>query len=256
MKVPAVPSLRLLAITLWLAVGAATGLSRAGEASLDEGFRKANTAYTSGDFAEAVGALRQLAADGRYSAGALHNLGNAEWKVSRPGYAILAWERARSLDPFNRNTVANLHFARHNARVEAPVPGWFERYSSWLPAGWWLALATLGLWGGVALLVLPRVLGWRRADWHQGIAATLLAVFLLSVPSLLGLRKRAQTGVVLEDETPLRLTPTRDGETLAKLPAGEMARMERERGNYVYVRAEGDRAGWLKKSEFQTVWTR
>ena len=156
----------------------------------------------------------------------------------------------------SKNTDANLRFARHNARVEAPVLGWHERYSTWLPGGWWLVIASVGLWGGVALLTLPRLLGWRRADWHQGIAAALLAIFLLSLPALLGLSKRAQLGVVLEDETPLRLTPTREGETLTKLPAGEMARVERARGDYLYIRAEGDRAGWLKKADFARVWAR
>jgi hypothetical protein len=241
---------------LALSLAAAMAPLRAMVPSPDQCFRKANAAYTSGEFAEAVGELRAVMTSGNYSPGALHNLGNAEWKVSRPGYAILAWERARSLDPFNRNTEANLHFARVKARVEAPALGWFERYSSWLPCEWWLAIATLGLWGGVSLLVLPRVLGWRRADWHQGIAASLLAIFLLSGPSLFGLYNRARLGVVLEDETPIRLTPTREGETLTKLAAGEMARLERERGEYVYVRAEGDRAGWLKKTEFATVWAR
>lgn len=256
MRMSGLPSRCCFALALSLVFAGATAPLRATSASPDEHFRKANTAYTSGDFAEAVAGFRKLVEDGNYSAGALHNLGNAEWKVSRPGYAILAWERAHSLDPFNRNTEANLHFARVKARVEAPVLGWFERYSSWLPGEWWLVIATLGLWGGIALLVLPRVLGWRRADWHQGIAASLLAIFLLSAPSLFGLYKRARLGVVLEDETPIRLTPTREGETLTKLAAGEMARVERERGDYVYVRAEGDRAGWLKKTEFATVWTR
>ena len=134
--------------------------------------------------------------------------------------------------------------------------GWQERYSTWMPGGWWLIIASAALWGGVALLILPRLFGTRRADWHQGIAAALLAIFLLSVPALLGLSKRAQLGVVLEDETPLRLTPTREGETLTKLPAGEMARVERARGEYLYVRAEGDRAGWLKKADFAAVWAR
>ena len=160
------------------------------------------------------------------------------------------------MNPFNPNTDANLRFARHSARVEAPVLGWQERYSTWMPGGWWLVIASVALWGGVALLTLPRWFGMRRADWHQGIAAALLAIFLLSVPALLGLSKRARLGVVLEDETPLRLTPTREGETLTKLPAGEMARVERKRGDYLYVRAEGDRAGWLKKADFATVWAK
>jgi uncharacterized protein YgiM (DUF1202 family) len=125
-----------------------------------------------------------------------------------------------------------------------------------LPGAWWLAIASLGLWGGVALLVLPRLLGWRRADWHQGVAAALLAIFLLSGPALFGAWKRSRLGVVLEDETPLRLTPTREAEMLVKLPAGEMARVERERGEYLYVRADGDRAGWVRKADFARVWTR
>ena len=220
----------------------------------DERFAKASAAYTTGDFAEAAYQLRPLAEEGHISAGALHNLGNAEWKVSRPGYAILAWERAAALDPANPNTAANLRYARHSARLGAPVLGWHEQYSSWLPSELWLAAAMLGLWGGVSLLVLPRLLGWRRADWHQGVAALLLAVFLLSVPAIYGLTRRAQLGIILEEETALRLVPAREGETLVKVTAGEVARVEKVRGEYLYVRAEGDRAGWVKRTDFARIW--
>ena len=217
-------------------------------ATPDERFLKASESYA------AVYDLRELTNDGIFSAGALHNLGDAEWKVGRHGHAVLAWERALSLNPFSKNTEANLRFARSQAHVDAPVLTWFERYSAALPGGWWIAIASAGLWGGVALLTLPRLLGWRRADWHQGVAAALLAIFLLSGPALLGVWRRAQFGVVLEDETPLRLTPTREAEMLVKLTSGEMARVERERGEYFYVRADGDRTGWVRKADFARVW--
>jgi len=223
-------------------------------ATPDERFAAARKAYLAEDYAEAAYQLRELPAAGEWSHGALHNLGNAEWKVSRPGYAILAWERARALDPFNRNTVANLRFARTQAQLIVPEPAWFEQYSQWLPSAAWLWSASLGLWGGVALLTLPRLVGTRRADWHQGVAALLLAVFLLAVPALVGLHTRGQIGVVLEDETNLRLSPTQEGESLAKLAAGEMGRVEAVRDDYLYIRAEGDRAGWVQKREFARVW--
>ena len=219
-----------------------------------ERFQTARTAYLSGDFAEAAYQLRELPAAGEWSHGALHNLGNAEWKVSRAGYAVLAWERARALDPFDRNTVANLRFARTQAQLLVPERAWFEQYSEWLPSPVWLWSASLGLWGGVALLTLPRLLGTRRADWHQGAAALLLAVFLLAVPALVGLHTRGRIGVVLEDETALRLSPTQEGESLAKLAAGEMGRVENARGDYLYIRAEGDRAGWVHRREFAKIW--
>ncbi len=220
----------------------------------DARFAKGTTAYTSGDFAEAVDQFRRIVEEGNVSAAALHNLGNAEWRVSRPGYAVLAWERARALDPFNVNTAANLRFARSKAHIEAPTQSWHELYSTWLPTTAWLVAATLALWGGVILLTGPRLLGWRRADWHQGVAALLLGIFLFTLPALLGISRRAQLGVVLEDETPLRLTPTREAETLVKLTGGEVARVESERGDYLYVRADGDRAGWVLRKDFVRVW--
>ena len=254
MKTALLPRRLFLApLVLSLALLAAQSLRAA---TPDERFGKASAAYAAGEFAEAVYELRELVNEGHFASGALHNLGDAEWKVGRHGHAVLAWERALSLDPSGKNTEANLRFARYHARVDAPSLAWHERYSAALPGGWWIAIASVGLWGGVALLVLPRLLRWRREDWHQGLAAALLAIFLLSGPALLGVWKRSRLGVVLEDETPLRLTPTREAETLVKLSSGEMARVERERGEYFYVRADGDRTGWVRKADFARVWPR
>ena len=229
----------------------------AGAQTPEERFKLASAAYIASDFAEAAYQLRELAASGPWSHGALHNLGNAEWKVNRPGYAVLAWERARALNPLDRNTTANLRFARAQAQLVIPERPWFEQYSEWLPPSAWLAAASVGLWGGITLLVVPRLFGTKRVDWHQAIAAILLAAFLLSVPALIGLQTRRQIGVILEEETPLRLSPTQEGEardSLGKLAAGELARVENTRGEYLYVRAEGDRAGWVHRREFRKVW--
>ena len=219
-------------------------------------FEKATAAMVSGDYGEAAYQLREIVSEGNYSHGALHNLGNAEWKVVRPGHAILAWERASLLNPRDTNTAANLAFARKKSELQNPVLAWHESYSGWLPPNVWLIAASVGLWGGVTLLILPRLIGARRADWHQGMAALLLTVLMLSLPALFGIHRRANLGVALEDATSLRLTPTRDGEELVKLPAGEVARVEKERGGYFYVRAEGDRAGWVRRQEFERIWAR
>ncbi len=222
--------------------------------SPDDRFEKAAAAITTGDYGEAAYQLREIISEGNYSHGSLHNLGNAEWKVVRPGHAILAWERAALINPRDTNTAANLAFARKKSELQNPVLAWHESYSAWLPPNIWLLAASVGLWGGVALLVLPRLIGARRADWHQGMAAMLLTVFMLSVPALFGIHRRASLGVALEDATALRLTPTRDGEEMVRIPAGELARVERIRGAYFYVRAEGDRAGWVRKEEFERIW--
>ena len=190
------------------------------------------------------------------SPGLLHNLGNAEFKLGNLGPAILAWERAHSLDPWNRNTAANLRFARGQAALSAPTLSWNESYSSWLPADVWLWTAAICFWGGLAFLVLPRLLARPRTAWTQAGAVIALTTFILTLPALAGLMSRSRLGVILAAEVPLRLTPTQEGEMLGKLPAGEIARVELARGDYVYVRGENDRAGWVQNAEFARIWAR
>src|SRR5262245_47979319 len=68
-----------------------------------QGFDLGRTDYESGKYGDAAKSF-QSHADKEVSAGLLHNLGNAEFKVGHLGPAILAWERARALDPGSRNT--------------------------------------------------------------------------------------------------------------------------------------------------------
>jgi hypothetical protein len=64
---------------------------------------------------------------------------------------------------------------------------------------------------------------------------------------------RSKLGVVLARETPLRLTPTKEAQVLTKLPAGDIGRMERERGNYLYIRTGTDAAGWVERGQFGLI---
>ena len=67
--------------------------------------------------------------------------------------------------------------------------------------------------------------------------------------------RKPVSAVVVAVAPPLRLTPTREGEVLGKLPAGDIARVELTRGLYFYVRGEaGDRAGWVYCDEFTRIW--
>lgn len=221
---------------------------------VEQAFAKAKEAFVAKEYGDAAKLLRELADSNQWSHGALHNLGNTEWKVARPGYAILAWERARTLNPFDKNTVANLRFARTKANLIIPERAWYEQYSEWLPAWAWLWMAFIGIWGAITLFAAPRIFNMARADWNQGVAALLLAIFFLVIPAVFGLHTRENTGVILEDQTPLRLTPTADGEPLTKLMGGEFARLEKKRVGYYYIRADGDRTGWVKESEFTKIW--
>ena len=93
-----------------------------------------------GQFPEAAAAFER-SAQVLPAAGTLVNLGIAEWQRGHAGAAILAWEQARWIDPFDPHAGANLKFARQVAQVDAPRLKWFEAASTWLPAEAWVWLA-------------------------------------------------------------------------------------------------------------------
>jgi len=211
-------------------------------------FQTGVTAYRASDYALAAEAFGQSIAL-QPASGALQNLGNAEWQRHRTGAAILAWEQALWLDPFNQSARQSLRYARKNAQLEAPDLAWYEVISTWLPVSWWAWIAGVSLWLSVGVVLLPGILRRRKATWHQAIAAVGLMVFLLSVPAHIGVETRSRIGFVMQKDTPLRLTPTLEAQAVTRLAAGEPARKVRVRGNYLLIR-NGRVLGWVEQDQF------
>jgi tetratricopeptide (TPR) repeat protein len=225
--------------------------ARSQVATSDIQFRQGVATYRLGDYAGAVQAFRQSATQ-QPASGTLQNLGNAEWKLGRTGGAVLAWEQAVWLDPFNQAARMDLRFARKTAQLEAPELAWYEVVSTWLPGNWWAWIAGASLWLAVGLVMLPGILRWRKATWHQALAAFCLMVFLLSIPAYIGLQTRSRLGFVLQPDTLLRLTPTLEAQTITRLTPGEPARVVRTRGNYLLIRTNRS-LGWVERGQFGLV---
>jgi len=214
-------------------------------------FTNGTIAFRNGDYPAAAKAFSELSIQ-QPTAGAFQNLGLSEWLRGRRGQAVLAWERALWVDPFNAASRESLRYARKTAQLEAPQLAWHEVASTWLPVNAWAWLAAASLWIAVSLVMLPAILRWRRRAWYQAVAALALAVFLVCIPAILGVNARARIGFVMERNTPLRLTPTRDAQTVTLLGAGEPARIERQRGEYLLVRTSFSH-GWIERSQFGRI---
>ncbi len=237
----------LLASLLVLAGFHAHAVAPASPNSAAALFQSGCDAYTAGDYLVAAAAFGQAAAL-QPASGTFLNLGLAEWQRGRPGYAILSWERARWLDPFSHAAQDNLRFGRKAAQLETPDLAWYEVVSTWLPANWWAWIAGASFWLAVAAGTLPGLLRRRRAGWQQSLAAFFLAIFLLSLPAHLGVATRSRLGFILEKDTPLRLTPTAEGQWITRLGAGEPARIERAHGRYLLIRTSRTK-GWVEQSQ-------
>ena len=228
--------------------------SSASARSAESLFQAGAAAYRAGEYPHAAEAFHQSVAL-QPASGTLQDLGNARWLCGRTGSAILAWEQARWLDPFNSSVRQNLRFARKTAQLEAPDLAWYEVVSTWLPANWWAWIAGISLWLAVAMGLLPGILRRPKATWHQAVAALGLMVFLLSVPAHIGVQTRSRIGFVLGKDIPLRLTPTVEAQAVTRLAAGEPGRWVGARGNYVLIQTS--RAlGWVEQEQFGVAYPR
>jgi hypothetical protein len=214
-------------------------------------FKEGVTAYNDNDFSRATEVFSQLSTN-MPSAGVWRNLGSAHWKQNDIAAAVLAWERATWMDPFDAAIANNLKFARNAAQLEAPELTWYEIASTWLPLNWWAMLATISLWLAVGGMLWPVVLRRRKSATQQAVVALGLGIFLLSLPANFGAATRTKIGFVLQRDTPLRLTPTLEGEPITRLAAGDPARVVRVRGDYLLVQTRRTR-GWLRHDEFEFI---
>lgn len=222
-----------------------------GRAATNDVFAAGLAAAQAGDFSGAASQFEN-ALKRRPSAGAFVNLGLAEWQRGRAGPAILAWERAAWINPYDPQALQNLEFARTVAQVDAPELRWFEAASTWLPPNAWVWLAGGSLWLAIGALVLPRVLRWRKTGGQQTLAALGCCVFLFSVTASMGVVARTDIGIVVKRNVPLRLTPTSGGELLRTLSAGEPVRRLKARGDYFLVRTATG-TGWVEQAQIGLV---
>ncbi len=232
-------------------VGALSAWVAAGAAETTNEFDAGLEAYRSGRFVDASKAFGTLASN-QPAAGTLVNLGLTEWRRGRTGAAIQAWEQALWVDGFDQRARSNLRYARETAGLDGPRLAWYETASTWLPTNSWAWIAGAGLWVTLGMVTLPVVFRWRKASWHQALAAFGLGLFLLSLPAHIGVVTRSQIGYVLERKTPLRLTPTEDADSVATLTAGEPARQLRLHGNYAFVRTHSG-VGWIERDQLGLV---
>jgi hypothetical protein len=242
---------RALDIRISLLLVLSTSAAAFGAESQSGLFRQGLEAYRAGKYTVAAKAFRQSAAL-EPASGTYQNLGLAEWHRGRVGPAILAWEQGLWVDTFNQAPRQSLQYARKTAQIESPTLAWYEVVSTWLPLNWWTWIAGGSFWLAVGVATLPTMLRRRKAGWHQAVAALSLMVFLLSLPALLGVHARSKIGFVLQRETPLQLTPTREGQVITLLSPGEPGRVERERGEYLLIRSNRGR-GWIPKELFGRI---
>ena len=94
-------------------------------------YNKANEYYSLKDYSGALELYTELIERGVKNPYLFYNLGNTYFKLGQLGYAILYYEKAISLKPFDRDARENLEYARRSLK-ERIIPLYSERLFNFL----------------------------------------------------------------------------------------------------------------------------
>jgi len=230
--------------------------------SPEEIFERGNRAYDEGSFDDAVTAydtlLRYQIEDARVE----FNLGNAEFRRGNLGRAILHYERARRMEPTDRDIVGNLNYARSLRldRVPAPerpvvvgwVVGWQDRVG---PDRHAWALVVL-VWCACGLLAWSLSSPERWSARYAWVLAALVVVSALVGTSWYATHERIeghQVAVVLDELAEILAGPGENNATLATVHEGLDVEVWGERDEWIQVRLPNGVSGWVARGAVEVV---
>jgi len=234
----------ILLIVSWLVLP----LSAANVAAGEDLFAKANTEFAAGDFKGAIKDYSAVVQSGEWSANLFYDLGNAYFRESDFGRAILNYERALQLDPNHPEADANLRIARDQTHPLELPPSALERYFNFASTKSFTMLAAILFWGTILLVLFRR----HKALWLT-IGLLLTASCVLAVYNLeSGVHGRG-VAVVVADKAEARVATADSAKSVLALPPGSEVLILQERGDWSYAALPNDQRGWIASKAIEKV---
>jgi hypothetical protein len=203
--------------------------------------------------APATSSTPQQSSPPRYSADGLYNLANSYARAGQPGLAVLNYERAALLAPYDADIAANLEYVRTSAHVPtAPPPSrWVRLAASISPTlSAWLGVVGIALIGTALLAkrVAPRL------KWIRPISVLLgAALIALTLSNAMLLWPRMHEAVVLVNQAPVLVSPVPIADTAFVLPEAETVIMTAKHDDFILVRTRAGLSGWVTRANLGAV---
>jgi tetratricopeptide (TPR) repeat protein len=242
--------LRIYAIILFIFV-IQKGVSDTDNVSL---YNIANEHYTRKEYQKALDLYLEIVERGVQNPLLYYNLANTYYKTGRLGHAVLYYEKALLLKPFDSDIKANLSFVERNLadrirplRDEA-LPMIFKKLSLYLKPKITVTIEflffTLFIIFAQTFLFFPFL---REKLKKPLITAGLL--FVISLTGVLGqwaYIKNHPRGVIIAEAVEVKSSPITESETLFTLHNGTRFRLIEKRDEWIRLSIADGRQGWIK----------
>lgn len=230
----------------------------------DSLWNKGVEAYSQGDYELASASWNAIAESGMESVELYYNLGNACFKDGNLARAILWWERARKLDPSDKDVRHNLEFAeaqtqdRIDSVPEFFLRTWLRKASFLMRSNVWAVLSLLLFALALAMLLLFLLgsrAGLRRTGFFTAIAAFLLCLACFGFASVQKQDAlRHDSAVVMLPVASVKSAPSEDSATsLFVLHEGTTVKIVDTVAGYTLVELTDGRQGWISTKAIEII---
>ena len=224
-------------------------------------------AYRNLDYKESISLYEALIAQGltddKVSAQLYYNLGNAYFRDSQLGKAILSYERALLLDPGDSDIRHNLRFAQNRTvdRIDAAanlfLANWFRGIRNVFSSNQWAAtgiILFILFLACVAIYLFIRLLWARKTAFYTGIVLFLLMmaanIFAFSQKSE---RTRKDSAIVMAGAATVNASPDTGSNQLFELHEGTKVKIRNRDGNWFEIRIADGSIGWIHQQDIEVI---
>jgi tetratricopeptide (TPR) repeat protein len=224
---------------------------------------KAEKAYDSRNYKEAIASYEQLIGEGYVSWQLYFNLGNAYYRNNELGRAIYYYELARKIEPADEDVRVNLAIAagkttdKIDAKENFFISAVKTNLLSYFSTRTWAWLTITGLLAASALFFLfvsaPAVLVKRLAFVLSCcfLIATIV-VYLLGY-SAVKARYENKFAIILVREVKIMNEPTAMAKMKFTLHEGTKIRVVNNNGDWLLIKLDNGNEGWVKTSEVGVI---
>lgn len=216
-------------------------------------FQKATVAHSVGEYQLAIDILEDLTEEG-VSPSLFYNLANSYAQADRVGMAILNYERGLRLAPGDSDIRGNMELVRREKGLFQEEQTVSQRFVGLLGLNQWTILAAGAFVLFALFLLLPPSLGMKKKT-RKSLAVVCLLLAITGGMGMYGQYLHYRDGVVVVADARLRISPFESAASTGIIPEGRLLTPFKTHNNYVLVKDETGRRGWLASDDFIQIAT-
>lgn len=226
-------------------------------------FEEGNALYNQGKYAEAIAKYEILLERDTHSSALYFNLANAHYKLNNVAPTIYYYEKAKLLNPNDKDIQNNLSFAQNmtidaiDNVTEVGFSRLFNNMINTFSADIWSKMAV----GGVLLFVLLFLIyhfaygtTQKRVAFIVSLLSIIVSLFSLTMAfQKNSLEEKKNPAIVFAQESRIKADPNKTSEELFRLHEGTKVQILEDYENWYKIEITDKTVGWILKEDIKLL---